>query len=985
MLKYKKIFGGDFMFLKKKLVIVFGMMTFFFIFLSASKANFNGPILFPLNDKTILGNSNFFQKISGNENLLIMKSAIFDPLRDGEVDLSSYVPNRLKYSPSGVRHYIVQFKEKVTLYDKISLKSLGAKIIEYIPNNALLIEADSTFLKKIKNLEKVRWVGDFQPGFKLSPDLAKYVKTREDPFETEVPEIVVALFNGGNVSEVLNDIVENFSNDPSLGYRISEDGSTFIIKISYKNVKNLIDFTANLEDVSYLEVYHRDYLMNDNSIWACQSGDITTESTPVFDHGIMGQGEIVAVADSGLDEDECAFIDTPNGDRIDTQAVEPPDALVVDTDQRKVVAYNVLPGAEPWDHSTHEFHGTHVCGSVGGDNYSHLASTTDPGHDTGDGMAPLAKIIMEDAGASDTPYLYLPYPYADLWQQEYDAGARIASNSWGSPNGGYYDLGCSSIDLFTYQNEDFLICFASGNDGPSGNSLDYEGNAKNALIVGATKNGSTGAMDLASFSSKGPAVDGRIKPDVCAPGEYIVSARGSNSMYNCGTWTMSGTSMACPTAAGLAALVRNYFDEGFYPSGAANDQDKFNPSAALVKAVMINSCRNMTGINTGGGINTKEDAPSNGQGWGKITLDDALYFDGDARKLLCWDYRNSDGLSTGMIREYSFAISGKDAEPLKITLVWSDPPASPHAAKALINDLDLELVAPDGTIYRGNQWNDQTSGDLKESAPNPAGTDTLNNVEGILIRNPQIGTYTLRVKGTNIPGYKNDYKQGYALVVTGNVSVGDVLQLNIDSIEVNDTNGNGDGNIDPGETINLKISITNNSTVDATGVSATLTSDSDKVSFQSNNVYYGDVGAGEKVTPPSVFKFDLDPSAEQGSDLHFTMTITAGSQTFTREFTLRVQMPSIAPILSNLQIAEGDVYSYQGTQYPTYVFTLIGYHYNDPNLDIKNLYVYFRVNGEDIGTIPFVIPISDISPQTTAEGDDAWQIYAFSYFASNVG
>jgi subtilisin family serine protease len=102
---------------------------------------------------------------------------------------------------------------------------------------------------------------------------------------------------------------------------------------------------------------------------------------------------------------------------------------------------------------------------------------------------------------------------------------------------------------------------------------------------------------VAQFSSNGPAADGRIKPTVTAPGVNIVSADsdGIKNSFNSGTLAASGTSMATPTVAGAAALVRQYYTDGYWPYGTPNAAYGFEPSAALIKATLINSAENMTG------------------------------------------------------------------------------------------------------------------------------------------------------------------------------------------------------------------------------------------------------------------------------------------------------------------------------------------------------------------------------------------------------
>ena len=95
---------------------------------------------------------------------------------------------------------------------------------------------------------------------------------------------------------------------------------------------------------------------------------------------------------------------------------------------------------------------------------------------------------------------------------------------------------------------------------------------------------------------RGPSFDGRIKPDVCAPGVKIRSSKSSGCIIeSCDTMEMSGTSMATPIAAGLATLVRQYFMDGYYPDGVKNPDSAFVPMGALIKAVMVNSGRKLTG------------------------------------------------------------------------------------------------------------------------------------------------------------------------------------------------------------------------------------------------------------------------------------------------------------------------------------------------------------------------------------------------------
>jgi hypothetical protein len=323
-----------------------------------------------------------------------------------------------------------------------------------------------------------------------------------------------------------------------------------------------------------------------------------------------------------------------------------------------------------------------------------------------------------------------------------------------------------------WNHPDFLILFSAGNDGPFTNTIGSPGTAKDILTSGAGENEHPGySMDnVADFSSNGPTDDSRIKPTVIAPGDYVNSADNdfNISSFNCGIRTMNGTSMSCPTTAGLATLIRQYFTDGYYPSGLPTPADGFAPSAALIKAILVNSAIQINGAYTDGPI------PSTGQGWGRVLADNALYFDGDTRELVVVD--ETAGLTTGQVHTFNYFADG--AHPFKATLVWTDYPGSPVSSISLVNDLNLTVVAPDSTTYRGNVF---TAG---ESSPGGS-ADDRNVVENVLLLTPQSGTYNITVEALNVPLGP----QPYALVVTGVAacsSEGDV-RLDKSRYALNDT------------------------------------------------------------------------------------------------------------------------------------------------------------------------------------------------------
>jgi hypothetical protein len=162
-------------------------------------------------------------------------------------------------------------------------------------------------------------------------------------------------------------------------------------------------------------------------------------------------------------------------------------------------------------------------------------------------------------------------------------------------------------------------------------------------------------------------------------------------------------------------------------------------------------------------MENRREYPNGRTGWGLINLTNTLFLSGARRRLFVEDLRNSSGLGTGDTRQHVISVDST-SEPLKVTLVWTDPPAESAAGRALVNDLNLTVIAPNGTdVYRGNAnfVNGSSQPQMNTASPDP------NNVEMVIVERPAVGRWTVQVNGNRVAvGH-----QGYALVVTG--SLGD--------------------------------------------------------------------------------------------------------------------------------------------------------------------------------------------------------------------
>ncbi len=583
---------------------------------------------------------------------------------------------------------------------RTQIEATGVRIGDYLPTNAFIIETRDARLDALRALGFVQRLVNFETAWKLDPSIGlRPLQTPERQTIAAQGKVVVHayLFPGASIVDARK-AIEKQGRVEIVNHELL-DGRFMIAMIATPEDARAL---ANINDVQWIESAPEITMRNSTDRWIVQSN--INGFFPVYDNGIRGENQLVAVMDGRVNANHCSFSD-PEGDPFGP-------------DHRKIEAYNSPTGAD--------FHGTHVAGTVLGDNNADNNTR---------GVAYMSRLIFDT-----TPSFSFAAMNARL-ATHYGQGAAIHTNSWGDDGTTAYNGLPRSIDTFSFQNDDNLVIFAVTN----GSSLKNPENAKNVLAVGASQD----ASNQANFCSggAGPTADGRRKPEIFAPGCNTQSASAGSS---CGTIGLTGTSMAAPAIAGCAALTRQYFEDGYYPSGVPTFNDGFTPSGTLIKATLLNSAVDMTGI---GGF------PSNQEGWGRVLLDNAMYFPGDDQRLIVRDVRNSSGdaLSTGDVDELVIT-SDSIAVPLKITLVWHDAPSTPNSSFAPVNNLDLEVVIPTGqVIYGNNIINGQSN--FSETK------DAINNVEMVMLPAALDGDYTIRVKGTAV----NQGPQGYALVITGAV------------------------------------------------------------------------------------------------------------------------------------------------------------------------------------------------------------------------
>jgi hypothetical protein len=619
-------------------------------------------------------------------------------------------------SGSGLASYLVQFSEPPSEQQRDALARAGAAVFAYVPDQAFLVRMSPAARERAIVDAGAAWVGDYLPAYKMSPLFADATVPKAGSFyallfpDAPAAEITGALAARGFVVQ-----------------RVSDNGINRLVRFSGPDAE--LARVAGLSGVAWVEPVVPKTIFNDLAQWVVQT--FASNNRRVWSMGITGAGQVVMTSDSGINVTHDQFKDllVPIADFGDTPT------------HRKIIAYK-LGSTDPivqfGDHGgTNSYHGTHTGCTLAGNDSTIAASARD-------GMAKDAKIYFMDVGGTALANGVIPFDdLNDLFLPPYigNAGgaARLSSNSWGAAVSGKYDLSALQCDQFTWAHPDFYLAFSNGNAG-TGGSVGSPASAKNVVGVGGTRNGASANL-IYTPTSRGPTADGRRKPMICAPGQLVISAQAAPSSYA----ALSGTSMASPAATGAVTLMRQYLADGWYPTGAPVPANGFSPTAALLKAMAINA---------GDGPVSASLGPDNNIGYGRVLVDNALFFPGDARKLLLVDH--TQGLTQGLFIEYQIQVTDGSI-PLEVSLAWTDYPGNPAASVQLVNNLDLSVT--NGIVtYKGNVF---ASG----FSITGGSADVLNVEENVRVNAPPTGLWTVRVLAPTIPVGP----QPFALCLTGGV------------------------------------------------------------------------------------------------------------------------------------------------------------------------------------------------------------------------
>lgn len=656
--------------------------------------------------------------------------------------------------------FILQFKRPLGVLQKRALKK-SFQVFGYLPDDAFVVRSTAKQLREFQNAHSnVNGYLKYDWKFKVESELLSLSVFNKD----EAQVLIVRVFNANEAQSIfakiktidpqtLLDVESTSSLSGTLSSQANKandvtnafHGKQFAI-LTRKHFIPQIAMLTGVEHLSTppkIELY--DFQTSEvsdapPSFTGYESGTKLMGFDAAYFQGFTGRGQILAMADTGVD----------SGD-LQTLTPDLHDAVI----EGQAFGLRSTSWADPMGH------GTHVAGLMVGRGVLSDRAVH--------GGAIEASLIAGSMWSPLVKNMTVPTKLSTMFDAAYKSGARVHSNSWGSnKDPGAYDTSAVQVDEWTYNNPDMLVVFAAGNNGADLNkdgridemSLGSPGTAKNCLTVGASKNliadggiqaqisklnegrtlwaaeplASSKMSDndrgLAPFSSRGPTKDGRLKPDVVAPGTNILGVKshqdGASSLWGFFskdyTWS-GGTSMAAPLTAGAAGITRQILIEKWGIE---------NPSAALVKAMLLHSAEDLFpgqfgAVGADKGQEILVTRPNIEEGYGRVNLQNMTELGSRDSETHVIDAREG----VGQDQAVTYTLTVTQESNLYANLVWTDAPGSPNAAAALVNDLDLELMYPDGHIWKSE--------------------DHVNNVESLELSGLMPGIYQLTIRGYRVP------------------------------------------------------------------------------------------------------------------------------------------------------------------------------------------------------------------------------------------
>jgi hypothetical protein len=628
----------------------------------------------------------------------------------------------------------------------LELEEAGIHCFSFLPITGFHCELEQKSINELADLD-VEGVVQLDPTDKVRTRLVKAILGQDIGasgffYTNDVVPVNIVLV-GSTLPEGIHE-----RDDIEIHYHVGRFATVYIEKTS-----SALQWLANQEEIEWMEERLWVELQNDVADTIMNADDLW-DQTIVSGvnsswNSVDGSGIIVTVADSGLD----------SGTNDSTMHADFRDHIV-DVVSWGMSSSDATACGSPADDgaSDEDGHGTHVAGSVLGDGTNSSGNIK--------GIAPEARLYFQaigvycqaaNGGSGAITLLGIPSNYTELFKAGADNGSRVHTNSWGADVSGIYTIGSMQADIAAREYTNMTILYAAANDGKDANnngevdldSLGSPATGKNVLTVGASENdrptqtltydgfrdppGSATRVfpsnpinsdrtaddseGMAAFSSRGPTDDLRLKPDISAPGTFILStkSRYTSSVgwgsYNSEYTYMGGTSMATPLTAGATALLLQHLIE---------NMGHENPNSSLIKAIFAASAADMSGQYSSSTNGAGEASPNNHEGWGRV----------DLRQALNTTWLENESVTTSANRGWSFNVQS-GAPDLSVVVSWIDPAATPASGAQLINDLDLAVKDPSGT------WT-ELSNDV----------DTL---RGLKFSNPAQGTWEVHINGTNVP------------------------------------------------------------------------------------------------------------------------------------------------------------------------------------------------------------------------------------------